>query len=60
MLFSRNRFNHNLYRYPTENDREKHQTRMDEHGFLPFREWEIQGQDGKLYYFCEYREISKA
>lgn len=60
MIYFKNKFNENLFQYPTEKDRVKHQERMDENSFETFREWESIGLNGRTHYFCEFKEIAKA
>ena len=60
MFFLRNRFNPNLFRYRSSEDRGKHQSEMDENGFEIYREWEEKGIGDRTYYYCEYKEIGKA
>lgn len=60
MFYYRNRINPNYYRYPTNEDREKHIQIMDELGFEPSSIWESKSNSGLTHYFAIFKEIGKA
>lgn len=60
MFYLGNRFNQNLYRYISSEDRSKYQNIMDEAGYEVYREWEANNVNGKTNFYCEYKEVGKA
>lgn len=56
----RNKYNPNLYRYRNQDIKDRHQAIMDENGYEVYHEWEEKGLGNRIYFYCEYKEISKA